>query len=90
MVFPTINAKFLIFLSAINEKLLKNNMEKISVIESTVLPYLDGAWLSGISDGEASFTCSILSEPSTGYRFIYILTQKWDSNKPTLEYINNL
>lgn len=90
MVFPTRNAKFLIFLSAVNEKLLKKNMDKISIIDNLVLPSLNDAWLSGISDGEASFTCSILSEPNTGYRFRYILTQKWDSNKPILELINKL
>lgn len=90
MVFPTRNAKFIIFLSAINKKLLKNNMGKISIIDNLVQPSLKDAWLSGISDGEASFTCSILSKPNTGYRFRYILTQKWDSNKPTLEFINKL
>jgi len=90
MVFPTRNAKFMIFISAVNEKLLKKNMDKISIIDNLVLPSLNDAWLSGISDGEASFTCSILSEPNTGYRFRYILTQKWDSNKPTLEFINKL
>lgn len=90
MVFPTRDAKFMIFLSAVNEKLLKKNMDKISIIDNLILPSLNDAWLSGISDGEASFTCSILSEPNTGYRFRYILTQKWDSNKPTLELINKL
>lgn len=90
MVFPTRNAKFIIFLSAVNEKLLKKNLDKICIIDNLVLPSLNDAWLSGISDGEASFTCSILSEPNIGYRFRYILTQKWDSNKPTLEFINKL
>ena len=90
MVFPTRNARFLTFLSAINEKLLKKNMKTISHINNTILPSLNDAWLSGISDGEASFTSSILSEPNKGYRFRYILTQKWDSNKATLEFINKL
>jgi hypothetical protein len=90
MVFPTRNAKFVIFLSAVNEKLLKKNQDKISIRDSLVLPSLNDGWLSGISDGEASFTCSVLSEPNTGYRFRYILTQKWDSNKPTLDFINKL
>lgn len=90
MVFPTRNARFLTFLSAINERLLKKNMNTISHINNTILPSLNDAWLSGISDGEASFTCSVLSEPNRGYRFRYILTQKWDSNKATLEFINKL
>ena len=90
MIFPTRNARFLIFISAVNEKLLKKNMKIIPLKSNTVLPSLSDGWLSGISDGEASFTCSVLSEPNTGYRFRYILTQKWDSNKPTLEFINKL
>jgi hypothetical protein len=41
MVFPTRNAKFVIFLSAVNEKLLKKNQDKISIRDSLVLPSLN-------------------------------------------------
>jgi hypothetical protein len=47
---------------------------------------LKDAWISGITDAEGCFTCSILTN-SSGYRFRYILTQKWDVNKLILEHI---
>jgi hypothetical protein len=51
-----------------------------------VIPSLKDAWISGITDGEGCFSCSILVN-SSGYRIRYILTQKWDANKIILEHI---
>jgi hypothetical protein len=89
MVFPTRNARFLTFLTAINEKLLKFHLPVIIPRIKTILPTLNDAWISGISDGEGCFTCSLLSN-SNAYRIRYILTQKWYSNKSILEYISTL
>lgn len=89
MVFPTRNARFTTFLSSFNEKLIKSKVGMILPIYTCVLPTLKDGWISGITDGEGSFTCSILSN-SIGYRFRYILTQKWDANKPVLEHITNI
>ena len=89
MVFPTRKARFLTFLSFFNEKLLKKNLVTITPLDFCVKPSLEDGWISGITDGEGSFTCSILSN-STGYRLRYILTQKWEVNKLVLEYILNL
>ena len=89
MVFPTRKAKFLIFLSSLNEKLLRRNLVTISPLDVCVNPTLNDSWISGITDGEGSFTCSFLSK-SLAYRFRYILTQKWDVNKIVLEYILHL
>ena len=89
IVFPTRNARFLSFLSFFNEKLLKKGLDIIEPKSNTVLPTLKDAWLSGITDGEGSFTCSMLSN-SSAYRFRYILTQKWDANKCILEHILKL
>lgn len=89
MVFPTRNARFLSFISFFNEKLLKKGLDTIKPISNTVLPSLKDAWLSGITDGEGCFTCSIISN-SSAYRFRYILTQKWDVNKCILEHILKL
>ena len=86
MVFPTRNARFLTFLSSFNEKLLKNNMLVIDPLFNCILPTLKDGWISGITDGEGSFTCSLLSN-SIAYRFRFILTQKWEANKPVLEHI---
>lgn len=86
MVFPTRKARFLTFLSSFNEKLLKQNLITIAPLYICVTPSLKDGWISGITDGEGSFTCSILSN-SSGYRFRYILTQKWEANKFVLEHI---
>lgn len=89
MVFPTRKARFISFLSFFNEKLLKKNLETIPIIDNCVSPSLNDAWLAGITDGEGCFTTSILST-SYAYRIRYILTQKWDVNKPILLDILNL
>ena len=90
MVFPTRAARFNTFLSALNEKLLKSGECIIVPIYATVLPSLKDAWLAGITDGEGSFTCSVLSNSSNAYRFRYILTQKHDANKEVLKHIITL
>jgi dihydroxyacetone kinase len=41
MVFPTRNARFLIFLSSINERLLKKNIEIIKPKVGTLTPSLE-------------------------------------------------
>lgn len=73
MVFPTRNARFLT--SYFNEKLLKNNMLVIDPLFTCILPSLKDGWISGITDGEGCFTCSLLSN-NLAYRFRFILTQK--------------
>jgi len=75
MVFPTRKARFLTFLGFFNERLLKKNINTITPLDISVLPTLKDAWLSGITDGEGCFTCSLLSN-STAFRYRYILTQK--------------
>jgi LAGLIDADG endonuclease len=96
MVFPTRKARFLTFLSMFNEKLLKTNLNKfkwglesIDIVNTFVLPSLSDGWIAGITDGEGSFTVSILSN-SSAFRIRYILTQKWESNKYVLEHIMKL
>ena len=89
IVFPTRKARFLTFLSSFNEKLLKKNLTTIFPLDTYVTPSLNDGWISGITDGEGCFTCSLLSN-SSAYRFRYILTQKWEANKHVLEYIMNL
>ena len=91
MVFPTRNARFITFLSTLNEKLLKRNLILIEPLQTCLLPSLNDGWISGITDAEGCFTCSLLSN-SIGYRFRFTLTKKWraDVNNPVLEHINHL
>ena len=86
MVFPTRKARFLTFLSFLNEKLLKKNLITITPLDFCVSPTLQDSWLSGITDGEGCFSCSMLSN-SSGYRIRYILTQKWEANKIVFEHL---
>ena len=62
MVFPTRKARFLTFLSAFNEKLLRRNIVTISPFDICVSPSLNDSWISGITDGEGSFTINIKSQ----------------------------
>ena len=89
MVFPTRKARFLIFLSFLNEKLLRRNLVTIPPLDFCADPTLNDSWVSGITDGEGCFNCSFLSN-TLAYRFRYILTQKWEVNKIVLENILNL
>jgi hypothetical protein len=89
MVFTTRSARFHTFLSSLNEKLISKNLAIIHPIYSIVSPSLNDWWLTGITDAEGSFTCSILVS-SKAYRLRYILTQKWDQNKPVFDYIAKL
>lgn len=86
MVFPTRKARFLILLALFNEKLIKKNLNTITPSDTCVIPTLKDGWLSGITDGEGSFTCSLLSN-SSAFRYRFILTQKWEANKYVLEHI---
>ena len=89
MVFPTRKARFLIFLSTFNERLIKKNLNSIIPLDLCVIPTLYDGWLSGITDGEGSFTCSLLSN-SSAFRFRFILTQKWEANKYVFEHLVNI
>jgi len=86
MVFPTRKARFLTFLSSFNERLLRKNINTITPLDTCVTPTLEDGWLSGITDGEGCFTCSLLSN-SSAFKYRFILTQKWESNKSVLEQI---
>ena len=69
-----------------HKKLLKKNLVTIKPLDNCVEPSLKDGWLSGISDGEGCFTCSLLSN-STSFRYRYILTQKWEANKCVFEHL---
>lgn len=59
-------------------------------IYATVLPTLIDHLLSGITDAEGCFSCSILSNTSNAYIFRYILSKKHEANRKVLEHIVNL
>lgn len=66
--------------------MIKKNLNTIIPLDICVIPTLYDRWLSGITDGEGSFTCSLLSN-SSAFRFRFILTQKWEANKYVFEHL---
>jgi len=86
MVFPTRKARFLSFLAFFNERLIKKNIKTIVPKDNCVIPTLKDSWLTGITDGEGCFTCSLLSN-SPAFRYRFIITQKWEANKYVFEHL---
>lgn len=87
LVLPIRSLKYNIFLSKLNYKLAINNENLIKYDSRLVLPKLSDAWITGFTDSEGSFTCSILSNNTNAFRIRFILTQKYDINKYILEHI---
>lgn len=87
LVLPIRSLKYNIFLSKLNYKLAINNENLIKYDSRLVLPKLSDAWITGFTDSEGSFTCSILSNSTHAFRIRFILTQKYDINKYILEHI---
>jgi len=89
IVLPTRSVKFSIFISKLNEKLIKNNESIIIYKNICKLPTIGDAWISGFTDSEGCFTASILSNSRNAYRVRFILTQKYEINKEILVHILN-
>jgi len=75
--------QFKLFLSAYNYKYKEN----VLYTENNYKPSLSNSWLSGFTDAEGCFTCSIIDQPTKAglVRLRYILSQKGN-----LEQINYL
>ena len=88
LVFPVRQEKFLAFLSVFNVFTSSGSLilPRIIPLLTTVLPTLADAWLSGFTNAEGCFSVSLLSN-SNAFRFRFLLSQKWDMNKPILEHI---
>lgn len=89
MVFFTKNSRFLTFLSVYNDLALRMKLIIINPIFNTVLPTLQDHWLAGFTNAEECFSLSLLSN-SIGYRFIFLVSQKWEINKSVLQHIATL
>lgn len=91
IVFPMKQVSFALFLEAFNKRILpaERSTKFIEFISTLVTPTFHDSWLSGITDSEGSFTCSLHGN-STAYRFRYILAQKGAINLPVLTHITTL
>lgn len=90
MVLPTRNTKFIIFLSYLNDKILKKNKYQIIIPSyNFVSPSLNDYWICGFSDAESCFNV-VLNNKSNKFQIRFILAQKWIINKTILDKILNL
>lgn len=86
IVLPIRYVKLSIFITKLNEKLLKNN-ESIIIINNYVkLPSLNDAWLIGFIEAEGCFSIRY-STAYNKFNPIFSLSQKYESNKYVLEHI---
>ena len=60
-------------------------LDTVKVKHTFILPSLNNHWLSGFTDGEGCFTCSINKEK--GFSFNFNISQKWEQNIKILEHL---
>nr|YP_025763.1 putative site-specific DNA endonuclease [Tupiella akineta]AAQ18720.1 putative site-specific DNA endonuclease [Tupiella akineta] len=102
MVLPTRQARFLLFLEAYNQLILKlflsekqvprkrKAIRPLTIVDKlphTVLPTLEDAWITSLTDSEGCF--HVRFSPS-GYVIESHLNQKSELNMPILKYIKDL
>ena len=71
LVFPIKLSSFALFLEAFNKR---SRAQAVEFIPSLVIPTIHDYWLSGITDAEGCFNCSLLGN-SKAYRFRFLLSQ---------------
>jgi hypothetical protein len=86
IVFPLKQAGFALFLEAFNKR---SRAQVVEFISPVVTPTINDSWLSGITDAEGCFNCSLLGN-STAYRFRFLLCQLGEINLPVLKHITTL
>lgn len=88
MYFPVRQAKFHLFVTKLNEKIIRNklgnNWPLIKPNFELKKVSLQDYWLCGITDAEGCFSISFLKNSKHAFRIRFILSQKWDANKNVL------
>lgn len=86
IVFPIKQSSFALFLEAFNKR---SKAQAVEIIPSMVTPSIHDYWLSGITDAEGCFNCSLLGN-SKGYRIRFLLSQLGEANITVLKHITTL
>jgi hypothetical protein len=86
LVFPLKQASFALFIEAFNKR---SRPQVVEFISPVIIPTFNDSWLSGFTDAEGCFTCSLLGS-STAYRFRFLLAQLGEINLPVLTHITTL
>ena len=86
IVLPSRQNKLEIFIKGFNLWVNKGRIRLDPVVTKNkfILPSLHNSWLSGFTDGEGCFTCSINEK---GYNINYNIAQKGEINKKILEHL---
>jgi LAGLIDADG endonuclease len=86
LVFPLKQTGFVLFLEVFNKR---SHAQAVEFIPSLITPTFYDSWLSGFTDAEGCFTCSLLGN-SNAYRFRFLLAQLGEINLPVLTYITTI
>jgi hypothetical protein len=86
LIFPLKQISFALFLEAFNKR---SRSQVVDFIPALVKPTFNDYWLSGISDAEGCFSCSLLGN-STAYRFRFLIAQLGEINLAVLTHITTL
>jgi hypothetical protein len=87
LILPRRKEKFEEFVKGFNAWVSKGNirLDTVEIKYTSILPSLDNHWLSGFTDGEGCFTCSINNDK--GFSFNFNIAQKWEQNVNILKHL---
>jgi len=90
LILPRRKEKFEEFVKGFNTWVTKGRIQlnTVEIKHTYILPSLDNNWLSGFTDGEGCFTCSINKDK--GFSFNFNISQKWEQNVKILEHLCSL
>ena len=90
LILPARKVKLEIFINKFNIWVTKGKirLETVEYKNNIIFPSLDNAWLTGFTDAEGCFACSILEKK--GFTFNYNISQKGEINKIILNQLCTL
>jgi hypothetical protein len=90
LILPRRKEKFEEFVKGFNTWVTKGRIQlnTVEIKHTYILPSLDNNWLSGFTDGEGCFTCSINKDK--GFSFNFNISQKWEQDVKILEHLCSL
>jgi hypothetical protein len=97
LIFPRRKVQFKDWLDKYNKRVSNSTnpdtmqFKPIDFIDSAILPTFKDSWITGITDSEGNFNISFNLDNGKYYPTIsYSICQKWNINKPILEYLIQL
>ena len=87
LILPRRKEQFEAFVKGFNVWVSKGRilLNPVELKHTSILPSLDNSWLTGFTDGEGCFTCSINKDK--GFSFNFNISQKWEQNVVILEHL---